>query len=151
MRSAPSTRSGTASATGLPIVDIREVTLESLRGQIGLVAQEATLFGGTVEHALATLREIRGAEIAMIFQEPMTALNPVLSIGAQIDESLVAVERLAEPHRESPFGIVTLSVGTAVTTDAAEASISAWLGAADSALYRSKELGRNRNTFRSAA
>jgi diguanylate cyclase (GGDEF)-like protein len=63
----------------------------------------------------------------------------------------VAVERLAEPHRESPFGIITLSVGTAVTTDAADGNISAWLGAADSALYRSKELGRNRNTFRSAA
>jgi peptide/nickel transport system ATP-binding protein/oligopeptide transport system ATP-binding protein len=36
------------------------------------------------------LRELRGAEIAMIFQEPMTALNPVLSIGRQIDETLQA-------------------------------------------------------------
>lgn len=32
------------------------------------------------------LRDIRGSEISMIFQEPMTALNPVMSIGAQIDE-----------------------------------------------------------------
>jgi oligopeptide/dipeptide ABC transporter ATP-binding protein len=36
------------------------------------------------------LRAVRGAEIAMIFQEPMTALNPVLPIGLQIDEALVA-------------------------------------------------------------
>lgn len=32
------------------------------------------------------LRAIRGSEISMIFQEPMTALNPVMSIGSQIDE-----------------------------------------------------------------
>jgi len=32
------------------------------------------------------LREMRGSEISMIFQEPMTALNPVMSIGDQIDE-----------------------------------------------------------------
>ena len=32
------------------------------------------------------MREIRGGEISMIFQEPMTALNPVLTIGKQIDE-----------------------------------------------------------------
>ncbi len=31
------------------------------------------------------LRAVRGAEIAMIFQEPMTALNPVLPISLQID------------------------------------------------------------------
>ena len=36
------------------------------------------------------LRAVRGREIAMIFQEPMTALNPVLTIGRQIDESLAA-------------------------------------------------------------
>jgi peptide/nickel transport system ATP-binding protein len=32
------------------------------------------------------LRELRGSEISMIFQEPMTALNPVMTIGDQIDE-----------------------------------------------------------------
>ena len=63
----------------------------------------------------------------------------------------LAVERLAEPHAKSPFGIVTLSVGTAVATPRAGFDPTAWLGAADAALYRSKELGRNRNTFRSAA
>jgi glutathione transport system ATP-binding protein len=36
----------------------------------------------------ATLRTIRGAEIAMIFQEPMTSLNPVYTVGEQIAESI---------------------------------------------------------------
>ncbi len=34
------------------------------------------------------LREIRGGEIAMVFQEPMTSLNPVLSIGSQVREAV---------------------------------------------------------------
>ena len=34
------------------------------------------------------MRTVRGGQIAMIFQEPMTALNPVMSIGAQISESV---------------------------------------------------------------
>ena len=36
------------------------------------------------------LREVRGGQVAMVFQEPMSALNPVLPIGLQIDEVLVA-------------------------------------------------------------
>jgi glutathione transport system ATP-binding protein len=35
-----------------------------------------------------TMQQIRGAEIAMIFQEPMTSLNPVFTIGEQIAESI---------------------------------------------------------------
>ena len=35
-----------------------------------------------------TLRQLRGSQIAMIFQEPMTSLNPVLTVGDQIAESL---------------------------------------------------------------
>jgi len=36
----------------------------------------------------ARLRDIRGSRISMIFQEPMTALNPLMTIGEQIDEVL---------------------------------------------------------------
>jgi glutathione transport system ATP-binding protein len=36
----------------------------------------------------STMRSIRGAEIAMIFQEPMTSLNPVFTVGEQIAESI---------------------------------------------------------------
>ena len=35
------------------------------------------------------MQRVRGAEIALIFQEPMTALNPVFTIGSQIAETLV--------------------------------------------------------------
>jgi len=36
----------------------------------------------------AEMRDVRGNEISMIFQEPMTSLNPVMTIGAQIAETL---------------------------------------------------------------
>ncbi|MEW7009350.1 dipeptide ABC transporter ATP-binding protein [Lentilitoribacter sp. EG35] len=40
----------------------------------------------------AELRDVRGNRIAMIFQEPMTSLNPVLTIGTQISEAIRAHE-----------------------------------------------------------
>ena len=40
------------------------------------------------------LKKIRGKEISMIFQEPMTSLNPVFSIGNQINEVLLIHEKL---------------------------------------------------------
>jgi len=42
----------------------------------------------------AAMRGIRGNEISMIFQEPMTSLNPVLTIGRQIAEALVLHQRM---------------------------------------------------------
>jgi oligopeptide transport system ATP-binding protein len=45
--------------------------------------------------------DVRGREIAMVFQDPMTSLNPVLTIGYQIEESLKAhLDLEDEPARE---------------------------------------------------
>jgi len=45
------------------------------------------------------LQDVRGKEIAMIFQEPMTALNPVLTVHQQIDENLQAHTGLGRAER----------------------------------------------------
>ena len=37
----------------------------------------------------AEIRKVRGAQISMVFQEPMTSLNPVLSIGQQLNETIM--------------------------------------------------------------
>ena len=42
------------------------------------------------------MRNIRGRDIAMIFQEPMTSLNPVLKIGVQMNEVLIKHENLSD-------------------------------------------------------
>ena len=54
-------------------------------------------FGGTNLVGLpeAQMRSIRGARIAMIFQEPMTALDPVFTVGSQIAESIVRHEGIS--------------------------------------------------------
>ena len=47
------------------------------------------------------LRSLRGARMGMIFQEPMTALNPVMTCGAQIDELLVQHRRMSFDERRT--------------------------------------------------
>jgi oligopeptide/dipeptide ABC transporter ATP-binding protein len=60
----------------------------------GRVVSGEVLFNGRDLMKLtdAEMREVRGGEIGMVFQEPMTSLNPVLSIGRQITE-------MVEQHR----------------------------------------------------
>ena len=47
------------------------------------------------------LRQVRGGEISLIFQEPMSALNPVLTVGEQIKESLRAHRNFSVPTRST--------------------------------------------------
>ena len=43
----------------------------------------------------AEMRAVRGQSVSMIFQEPMTSLNPVMSIGSQVGESMMVHQRLS--------------------------------------------------------
>ncbi len=47
------------------------------------------------------MRAIRGSAIAMIFQEPMTALNPLMTIGRQVDEVIRTHARLSAAERRT--------------------------------------------------
>ena len=70
---------------------------------MGLVDPPGRVVGGSVNFRGEDLRaldedallRLRGAELAMIFQEPMTSLNPVMTVGDQVAEVLVLHDGLA--------------------------------------------------------
>ncbi|MBW2039893.1 MAG: ABC transporter ATP-binding protein [Deltaproteobacteria bacterium] len=57
------------------------------------------------------MRMIRGGEIGMIFQEPMTSLNPVFTIGAQVTEALLVHKRLKKSEARQRAIELLKSVG----------------------------------------
>jgi oligopeptide/dipeptide ABC transporter ATP-binding protein len=72
----------------------KSVTAHAL---MGLIELPGKITGGDVrwkgeslvgDGAAATLRRVRGKEIAMVFQDPMTSLNPLFTVGTQIGEVL---------------------------------------------------------------
>ena len=66
-------------------------TLQLIPTPPGRIDRGAVLFGGRDLLSLTPreMRAVRGAQIAMIFQEPMTSLNPVYTIGEQIMEAIL--------------------------------------------------------------
>lgn len=74
------------SATALAILRLLPIQAR-VRGQIN--------FGGASLLPLSEegMRRIRGSRISMIFQEPMTALNPVMRVGDQVAEAVLAHQR----------------------------------------------------------
>src|SRR2546426_1792451 len=69
---------------------VTSLAILGLLARNGRVESGAALFEGTdlIRQSDRALRRIRGREISMIFQDPMTSLNPVLTIGRQIRETL---------------------------------------------------------------
>jgi peptide/nickel transport system ATP-binding protein len=71
------------SVTALAIMRLLHNTaLHVSSGQISFVGQDLLALPETA------MQRLRGGEIAMIFQEPMTSLNPVMTIGAQMSEAI---------------------------------------------------------------
>jgi oligopeptide transport system ATP-binding protein len=73
----------------------KSVTMLSVMGLIPtppgkIVAGKANFLGqDLLKMSKDEIRSIRGAQIAMVFQDPMTSLNPVLTVGRQLQEALV--------------------------------------------------------------
>ena len=92
----------------------KSVTAYSL---MGLTAYPGKLIGGTLEfngHRIdemneKQMRKIRGEEISIIFQDPMTSLNPVYTIGNQICEMvLLHTKKSKQEARERAKELLTL-------------------------------------------
>jgi len=64
----------------------------------GMIMGGKVLFNGQnlLDLSEEEMQKIRGNHIAMVFQEPMTSLNPVFTIGDQIEEAIMVHERLDE-------------------------------------------------------
>lgn len=92
----------------------KSVTAYSL---MGLTAYPGRLIGGSIEfngHQIdqmneAQMRKIRGEEISLIFQDPMTSLNPVYTIGNQICEMiLLHTKKTKQEAKERAKELLTL-------------------------------------------
>jgi oligopeptide/dipeptide ABC transporter ATP-binding protein len=76
------------SVTSLSVLRLLNPSLTTIQGQVRFAGKN--LLGLNPEE----MRLIRGSTISMIFQEPMTSLNPILTVGEQIAESLRLHENL---------------------------------------------------------
>ena len=71
----------------------------------GKVVHGQVLFNGRDLGQLTDreMRSIRGSRIAMVFQEPMTALNPVLQVGRQISEALLGHPEISQVSKREAW------------------------------------------------
>jgi len=83
------------SVTALSIMRLTPPQSSKIEGSIKLNGKELLTLPDS------EMRHIRGNEIAMIFQEPMTSLNPVLTIGFQIAEALILHRGLSRSEAEA--------------------------------------------------
>jgi oligopeptide/dipeptide ABC transporter ATP-binding protein len=84
------------------------------------VRADAIAFRGTDLRTLsaAELRAIRGGPVGMIFQDPMTALNPVMTIGGQVAEAVLLHQR--RPDRKAAWRRAVELLGLVGVPDPAE-------------------------------
>jgi oligopeptide/dipeptide ABC transporter ATP-binding protein len=92
---------------------VTSLALMGILARSARVTSGSAMFGGRDLLTLpdSELRRIRGGEIGMIFQDPMTSLNPVLTIGLQIREALVAHFGLKRAAAEARAADLLYQVG----------------------------------------
>lgn len=134
LRTQFSTSAGIVKAVDGVTYDVEEGEIVAVVGESGcgksvtalsimrLVAEPAgKIVGGKImfegrnllDLTMDEMRDVKGRDIAMVFQEPMTSLNPVLTIGRQLTETLLRhldiTEEAANARAEELLGLVGMS------------------------------------------
>lgn len=93
------------SLTALAVMGLLPPSVRLCGGSIRLLGEDLTTAGER------RLRRLRGRTVAMVFQEPLTALNPLLPVGRQIEEAIAAHQRSTHRERRRRAVEMLLQVG----------------------------------------
>ena len=86
------------------VKDVRGISFDVNEGEMGLLQYPGRVVDGEIllngedilTYSKDQMRKVRGKEIAMIFQDPMTSLNPVYTIGNQVMEMILEHEKMTK-------------------------------------------------------
>ena len=104
---------GLVGETGAGKTTFAKTIMGLIHSPPGVIASGEVLFNGTDLLKLTTeeMRHVRGKDIAMVFQDPMTALNPVMTVGEQIAEVIEVHENLSSADAAKKAGEMLETVG----------------------------------------
>ena len=88
------------SGSGKSVTSLAIVRLLPTQAHVGgeIVLSDAGVSRDLLHLTIDEMRALRGSRIAMVFQEPMTALNPVMRVGDQVAEAVLAHRKSSKPE-----------------------------------------------------
>lgn len=89
---------GLVGETGAGKTTTARAIMKLIQSPPGKIMQGDIILNGTdmINSSEKELEKIRGAQVSMIFQDPMTALNPVISVGDQIAEAILIHQKVSQ-------------------------------------------------------
>jgi len=104
---------GLVGETGAGKTTIAKAIMRIIQSPPGVIGNGEIIFDGEdlMKISEAEMKKVRGKKIAMIFQDPMTALNPIETVGFQIAEVIRTHEKLSRKESEHRAGDMLEMVG----------------------------------------
>ena len=104
---------GLVGETGAGKTTLAKSVLRLIQWPPGKIAGGSIMYQGEDLTAISedAMCKIRGKEISMIFQDPMTALNPVMTVGKQISEAIAAHENVSSEQADEKMREMLTMVG----------------------------------------
>lgn len=104
---------GLVGETGAGKTTTAKSILRLLPDRIGTIKKGSILLEGedVTKNSESAMRAIRGNKVSMIFQDPMTSLNPIIPVGKQIEEAILLHTKQSKKEREKRVDEMMEAVG----------------------------------------